>query len=646
MLLFAAVILPCALLVVLSLRMMSQDRELAEKRRADEQRRVVAEIRQQLLGRLERIKLEEVTARAAEPDNAPRRTFHNPAVMLVGWVDNNRLGLPWDLNPTADRARTLLAEREFARSIERGERAELVDKRFAQAAGWYREAMGAGRSPVQAAYARLLLARALAKADNWNAASSAYQEILTLPSDVTDDQGVPLALYAASRLLAAGAAHQAVTDRLRAEAQNERWLSPPEAYLLRSLVDTLVESASDSTARAEARHLQQTVVEYISFLEQSLALQNDFPNLRLTSAATGLSDNSDPVWVSYGNDPWLVGLAPPLGDLPAAIVAVRAEEVFESLDAPQPWSATFPGGVKLLTSGDSPGELLGPQLPGLKVAFQAGTGGTLASEGTLPRSFYLVTLVLVLSVTLFGAYLLWRDVRRDLRVAEMRSQFVSSVSHELKTPLTAIRMFAETLRMGRSKDTETQAEYLDTIVNESERLTRLLNNVLDFSKIERGQKTYRLEPSCLADVVRAAARAMQYPLTQRGFQLRVQTEDSLPAVRADADALEQAILNLLANAMKYSGESREIDLRLHGQNGQAVIQVVDRGVGIAPHEQARIFEKFYRVPTPENQLVPGTGLGLTLVAHIAEAHGGRIQVDSALRRGSTFSIHLPVESHA
>ncbi len=114
-LLFAAVILPCALLVVLSLRMMSQDRELAEKRRADEQRRVVAEIRQQLLGRLERIKLEEVTARAAEPDNAPRRTFHNPAVMLVGWVDNDRLRLPWDVNPMADRARTLLAEREFAR---------------------------------------------------------------------------------------------------------------------------------------------------------------------------------------------------------------------------------------------------------------------------------------------------------------------------------------------------------------------------------------------------------------------------------------------------------------------------------------------------------------------------------------------------
>jgi signal transduction histidine kinase len=249
-----------------------------------------------------------------------------------------------------------------------------------------------------------------------------------------------------------------------------------------------------------------------------------------------------------------------------------------------------------------------------------------------------------LSVTLFGAYLLWRDVRRELRLAELRSQFVSSVSHELKTPLTAIRMFAETLRMGRPTDQHMQAEYLDTIVNESERLTRLLNNVLDFSKIEQGKKTYNLEPTPLVDVVRKSARAVEYPLAQQGFELRVDVENDLPPVRVDGDALQQAILNLLTNAMKYSGESRELELRLRKLDGQAVIQVTDRGMGIAPEEQSNIFEKFYRAATPENTLIPGTGLGLTLVAHVAKAHGGCVRVQSAPGEGSTFSIHLPMET--
>jgi len=234
-------------------------------------------------------------------------------------------------------------------------------------------------------------------------------------------------------------------------------------------------------------------------------------------------------------------------------------------------------------------------------------------------------------------------VRRELHLAELRSQFVSSVTHELKTPLTAIRMFAETLLMGRTTDQRLQAEYLQTIVNESERLTRLLNNVLDFAKIEQGKKTYRLEPASLADVVGAAARAMDYPLAQQGFALRVQVDEGLPPVRADADALQQAILNLLTNAMKYSGESREIDLRLRRENGDALIEVTDRGVGIAVEEQERIFEKFYRAPTPENGLIPGAGLGLALAEHIAAAHGGRVAVRSAPGQGSTFTIRLPLE---
>lgn len=252
----------------------------------------------------------------------------------------------------------------------------------------------------------------------------------------------------------------------------------------------------------------------------------------------------------------------------------------------------------------------------------------------------------MLGTALFGGYLLLRDVNRDIRIAEVRSQFVAGVSHELKTPLTAIRMFAETLAMGRSRDEYTRSEYLETIVNESERLARLVDNVLDFSRIEQGRKIYRLRPTRLEDVAGSAVRAMQFPLAQQGFHLNFSADEDLPELQVDSDAIQQAILNLLTNAMKYSGDSREIDLRVAARDGNAVIQVVDRGLGLEPEEKKRIFEKFYRAPSHESRLIAGTGLGLTLVAHIAAAHGGRVEVESAPGSGSTFCILIPIEAHA
>src|SRR4029077_4317446 len=159
--------------------------------------------------------------------------------------------------------------------------------------------------------------------------------------------------------------------------------------------------------------------------------------------------------------------------------------------------------------------------------------GHFARSNSVPPSLYAMGIALILAVTTLAAYLLLRDVSREIEIAEMRSHFVASVSHELKTPLTAIRMFAETLAMGRAADERTRTEYLHTVVNESERLSRLVDNVLDFSRIEQGKKIYRMQCASLPDMVRAAARAMQYPLTQPGFVLNVSIDDQLPAVLAD-----------------------------------------------------------------------------------------------------------------
>jgi len=335
---------------------------------------------------------------------------------------------------------------------------------------------------------------------------------------------------------------------------------------------------------------------------------------------------TDSVWFAYGDEVWLIAIAPPAPPLKSLVFAVSSSRV-------------APPGTKLVAGPAQEGAWLGQGFLNLSVEWLQ-PGRFSSSRRSLPGALYMAGLALIVGMAILGAYLLLRDVNRDVRTAELRSHFVANVSHELKTPLTAIRMFAETLELGRSGDERTRSEYLNTIVNESERLTRLVDNVLEFSKIEQGKKQYQLRPTALAEVVRSAARTMQYPLAQQGFTLNVSIDEKTPALAADADAMEQAILNLLSNAMKYSGDAREIGLKLGQIDGEVAIDVTDHGLGIAPEDQKRIFEKFYRVRSPETEFVAGTGLGLTLVRHIVHAHGGRVEVRSTKGGGSTFSIRI------
>jgi len=640
LLFLVAIILPCVVLVALGLRMVVQERELSEKRVADGRRSLTNQLRQELSARLDRIALEEATTLLAQQERPTSRDYANPFVIFVAGVTNEHLTLPWEHDPRAARFRRQLDREEFAGFVNRGERAEIGSGQSGEAVAFYASALAAARDPAQAEYARLLRGRASLAAGRRSAAFRDFASVLGSSVDVVDEHGVPLALYAASRLVEADVQREAVVDRMQRTLEDPRWLPPTALYLLRDLVERLgpsSHSVGDSTASA----LAATVASRLESTEQVMALQRDFPRLGL--AAGGLSThNAETRWVVYGASPWLVGRSAPLGGAGDVVVAVRADTLLEAVESAVSDSSGTPGDLMVVSDETGDGELLGAAFPGLVVRFPSAAG--ISNDGwDVRRWFYLVALLLVLSVTLFGAYFLSRDVRRELRVAELRSRFVSAVSHELKTPLTAIRMFAETLQLGRSSDAETQTEYLETIVNESERLTRLLNNVLDFSKIERGKKEYRCRPDDLADVVRASARAMQYPLEQQQFTMNVEVEEGLPTANIDRDAIEQAILNLLANAMKYSGSSRQIGLRLRRADGQALIEVVDHGVGINPGEQQKIFEQFYRVPTSDNDGIPGTGLGLTLVRHIAEGHDGQVTVKSQPGEGSTFVIHLPLE---
>jgi signal transduction histidine kinase len=241
-----------------------------------------------------------------------------------------------------------------------------------------------------------------------------------------------------------------------------------------------------------------------------------------------------------------------------------------------------------------------------------------------------------------GLVVTYRLVRRETEMARLKSDFVANVSHDLKTPLSVIRMFGETLEMDRVRDEASRREYYRVITRESERLSRLIDNVLDFSRIEGGRRRYERVPTAVEPLVRDVIEAFAYPLTRQGFKVDVDVAPDLPEVALDAEAVAQALANLVDNAIKYSAERKTLRVEAALAGGELALSVVDGGIGIARAEHRRIFEKFYRVGHSETQGRRGSGVGLALVRHVAEAHGGRVIVESGPGEGSRFTIRIPV----
>jgi signal transduction histidine kinase len=278
---------------------------------------------------------------------------------------------------------------------------------------------------------------------------------------------------------------------------------------------------------------------------------------------------------------------------------------------------------------------------GLRTSYGPRAIPEIVSASTRPQ----LALMIVLAVAMaLGVFLVAGAAAREVRVAELKSNFVASVSHDLKTPLALIQLFAETLELGRVRTPERAQEYYRIINGESKKLTRLIENILDFSRMEAGLRPYRMEPADLSESVNKVLARMETQFSQGNFTVAAKIEADLPRILADEGAAEQAIENLLANAMKYSGDAKHIEIAATRVNGHIVVSVTDHGIGISRREQGRIFRKFYRVQRELGGGPQGTGLGLAIVDHTMRGHGGFVRVDSEPDQGSTFSLHFPIPS--
>jgi signal transduction histidine kinase len=264
---------------------------------------------------------------------------------------------------------------------------------------------------------------------------------------------------------------------------------------------------------------------------------------------------------------------------------------------------------------------------------------------TSRRAVYLVMFLSIAGILAFGFVLTIRSLTREVELARMKSDFVSTVSHEFKSPLTSIRQIAEMLEAGRVPSESRRQRYYEVLLEQSERLSLLTDNVLSFAKMEAGKKEFDFEVVDAGALLRELVSAIQDRVRHEGFEIETTIADSLPPVLADVSAISQAITNLIDNAVKYSAGSRKILVKTYVEHPHLVVAVQDFGVGIRKDEMDKIFDRFYRGGDELTRTVKGSGLGLTLVKQIVEAHQGSIKVESEPGKGSVFSIKLPLDGN-
>jgi signal transduction histidine kinase len=318
---------------------------------------------------------------------------------------------------------------------------------------------------------------------------------------------------------------------------------------------------------------------------------------------------------------------------PQPVMMVRTAKEHVPLAASIGWDGGSPE-VERSFEGVFPGLILGIKLRGTTIA---------NISNHFARTEYMILGALSLLMG-GGMFITYRNVAREFALAKLKSDFVSNVSHELRTPLALIRLYAETLELGRLSNPEKRQEYYEIIRKESERLTSLINNILDFSRIESGKKEYSFRETDVADLVRGTLESYRFEIEQNGFQFEQKIDTDLPQVCVDREAIARSLLNLVNNAVKYSATEKYLGVNLYRHNGGVNLEVVDHGIGIPAKEQPKIFEKFYRVGDPLVHNTKGSGLGLSLVRHIVQAHGGQVAVESEPGKGSKFIITLPVQT--
>jgi len=567
---------------------------------------------------------------------------------------------------------------QTANDLQTAEKAEFIRKDYLDAIGLYRKASIYAPSTQERAQILSRIGRCYFKMGNYREGINEYKKILKFEDEEVTIGAVPASIVALSQMGDGYAALNASRDRYNIILQlYQRLLDHPWDLLggeyLYYLKSTSAEirrlGASSLNTNLTAKHIEELMnresklleqIRFIELINQNILAEiesnlNHITPSELQPQHISIRENNSTLQLGYFRLPsafqksqfFALGYQIEKDDIlsnvfPEVLASVElGRDVFIGvLDEKE--SVLYPRHNRPM-SNYLVAENFSQLFSNWKVVLFDRDGKSIEQLVRRERRLYLALFIGIIGVLLFGVVVTIRAVIHESEVSRLKSEFVSNVSHELKTPLALIRMFGETLDTGIVTDEKKRREFYSIIRKESERLTHLINNVLDFSKMDTGVKEYNCEKADLVKVVRSSMEAYKFHIRDLGFEIESELPGELVVTKIDKDAISQALLNLLSNATKYSEDRKFIRIEVRKNSTSALISVMDRGRGISKEDLKKIFDKFYRVKTTNAQKTRGSGLGLTLTKHIVEAHGGTIEVESQVGKGSTFTIEIPLE---
>jgi len=689
------IVLPSLLLGYLAFRGIQNDRALVEKERLEKTRRASGQVVGAVDAGITSVE-RSLTAAAAGSSGSPspgsqalleKLAADDPLIEQIFYLQSFQniqfpeAGLLYVPDGRRETEASPAGGPNLSADYRSGQRLEFQDKDFPQALNAYRRALESPVDPRRTGMILNALARIQKKSGLLQEALSTYERISRGHSRTVIPGGMPLGPSAALEICQLYRRLGNIQGSLATGFGLYRSLLRREWDVEKAEFEFFVERAKDhigtllsappagldvQASQTEFRALKEKEAEARKRTERALLFQQSAgPQLR--AGLSKVPDTPIPPFsrqvLDIENDSFLASIerpaeresGPPAG---AWGVLIDADRLTEDVLMPAIREHLPSGDTTWIVRG-SAGEVLrssevpaaGPvtlrtdfasDFPDWSLEFHQPPPRLIKTFLLTRRGLYFFVFLLIAGILVFGLILTLRSVSHELALARMKSDFVSTVSHEFKSPLTSIRQLAEMLQSGRVPSEERRQKYYEVLLEQSERLALLTDNILSLAKIESGRAALRFEKTDIATLLVEVVRSIQERVRHDGFGIDLEVKGTLPLLVSDRTALVQAVTNLIDNAVKYSGESRRISVKAWREGQVIIVAVRDSGIGIDKKDLGRVFERFYRGGDALTRAVKGSGLGLTLVKEIVEAHGGKVFVESEPGIGSVFSFRLPI----
>lgn len=682
------------LLGYLAFRGIQNDRALLEKRRLDEHRRIAELITRSIdenISEVEQAFLNSTANRQgiSQPAflNSLERLKHQHPLVEEVFLFQNLEKIRFPISkllflPNGSTQRLFPSSRtpSLNRKMQTGHQLEFQQKRYREALSIYQQAIKQVADPQVKGELWNTIARVQKKAKLYQNAIKSYETIAQDFSQVRIADVIPLGLSARLEL---GSLFFAIDDSLSSiktfielyrSLINREWMLEKAQYefFAQNIKNSIDDILSQESLPDQVLSYKSTFQELLSgdnnqkkITEKLLMFQESAPKDLQAKVPLNLDDFPDSrkqFILGIGRNSYLVSfLSQPQGNRNQTNeiwgLLLDADYLKDNLlrqtlqrhvsSEETEWIVRGRDGQTILSSGSAPSGSVTVRtnftgnFPDWSLEFYQQDPRLFETFLTSRRGIYFYMFLLIAGILIFGLILTVRIVAHELELAKMKSDFVSAISHEFKSPLTSIRQLAEMLQTGRVPSEERRQKYYDTLLEQSERLSLLTDNVLNFAKMEEGRKEFEFEKIDIGTLLLEIVSAVQDRVSHEDFEIKLKIENSLPSIMADSADISQSITNLIDNAIKFSGKAKKIVVKSFTEDLYLVISVQDFGIGIKKEELNKVFDRFYRGGDELTRTVKGSGLGLTLVKQIVEAHHGKVHVESEPGQGSTFSMKLP-----